>query len=288
MPETFPAKLLLFGEYTVLNGSQALAVPLHKWSGRWNQHDLAGKMSLVPEYFHWLSKVELIDEATYERMIKDHDEGWLFDSDIPVGYGVGSSGAYVAGIYDRYFSGNKTFEETTDKLAQMEAYFHGSSSGMDPLISFTGKAIHKDESGVFHQVDDKGWPQEYKVYLLDSGNARETASLVNRYKERTDDHATSRKIKRQLMPMVDHAIQFYMGGERKKLEATIADISKFQREYFEEIIPDKIKNQWDELMNQPGVYVKLCGAGGGGYFLVIDTVGELSNVDLEEKKLSSI
>ncbi len=272
MPQNFPAKLLLFGEYTVLNGSQALAVPLQKWTGRWNQHDMAGKMSLIPEYYRWLSKVELIDDVLFERMTKDHAEGWLFDADIPIGYGVGSSGAYVAGVFDRYLCADQEFDfvSTTDKLAQMESYFHGSSSGMDPLISYTGKAIYKDDRGTFQHVDDKGWPEGYKVYLLDSGIVRETSSLVNRYKERSEDHTITRKIKRELIPMVDHAIHFYLAGENKKLEETLGVISLFQREYFEDIIPEKIQAQWDDLVSKPGVYVKLCGAGGGGYFLVID------------------
>ena len=270
MPDSYPAKLLLFGEYTVLNGSQALSVPLKKWTGKWNKHDESGQMSLIPEYYRWLNKVELIDEAKYDHIVREFQDGWTYDSDIPVGYGVGSSGAYVAAMYDRYLRNEQDdFQTTTDKLAQMEAYFHGSSSGMDPLVSYYGKAVYKSDKGEFQLIDDKGWPDGYKIYLLDSGFERETASLVNRYKERSDDHATTRKIKRHLIPMVEHAIHFYMAGEDKKLEETISVISQFQREHFDEIIPEKIKSKWDEFCTQPGVYVKLCGAGGGGYFMVI-------------------
>lgn len=286
MPEQFPAKLLLFGEYTVLNGSQALAIPLSRWSGKWVQHDLAGKISLVPEYFHWLSKVELIDDSTYQQMIRDHDEGWLFDSNIPVGYGVGSSGSYVAGIFDRYYSGkeNMNVQDITDKLAQMEAYFHGSSSGMDPLISYTSKGIHKDGKGVFNQIDHV-LPGSYKVYLLDSGKMRETASLVNRYKERSEDHATSRKIKNKLVPLVNDAINDYVQGDFKNLENKLNSISQFQREYFEELIPEDIKVKWDNFNSQKGAYMKLCGAGGGGYFLVFDTTGALTETSISDPDL---
>ena len=35
-------------------------------------------------------------------MEKDIEEGMYFDSSIPQGYGVGSSGALVAAIYDTY------------------------------------------------------------------------------------------------------------------------------------------------------------------------------------------
>src|SRR5687767_4516541 len=146
MSNLYPAKLLLFGEYTVLNGSQALSVPLNKWTGKWKKQEESGQMSLIPEYYRWLSKVELIDEAKYDHIVREFEEGWTYDSDIPVGYGVGSSGAYVAAMYDRYIrEGEEDFQKTTDKLAQMEAYFHGSSSGMDPLVSYSGKAVYKNE-----------------------------------------------------------------------------------------------------------------------------------------------
>ena len=34
----YPSKLLLFGEFTVIKGSKALAIPYHKFSGRWAYH----------------------------------------------------------------------------------------------------------------------------------------------------------------------------------------------------------------------------------------------------------
>jgi hypothetical protein len=37
------------------------------------------------------------------------------------------------------------------------------------------------------------------------------------------------------------------------------------------MIPDVIRDHWDALATLPGTYIKLCGAGGGGYFLVIST-----------------
>jgi mevalonate kinase len=56
-----------------------------------------------------------------------------FDSSIPQGYGVGSSGALVAAIYDRYAQDKITVLEnlTREKLLQQKIYslkwkvFHG-------------------------------------------------------------------------------------------------------------------------------------------------------------------
>jgi mevalonate kinase len=67
-----------------------------------------------------------------------------FDSSIPQGYGVGSSGALVAAIYDRYAQDKITVLEnlTREKLLQLKIYslkwklFSRKSSGLDPLNSY--------------------------------------------------------------------------------------------------------------------------------------------------------
>lgn len=285
MNDFFPAKLLLFGEYTVLNGSQALAVPLHRWKGRWVKKEPAIGIHLIPEYFHWLRKVELADEEAYQKIIHDFREGTRYEADIPVGYGIGSSGAYVAALYDRYLKASDSLGHTTDTLAQMESYFHGSSSGMDPLVSFTNKAIYKDENAVFHPVEDPGWPEGYKIYLLDSGLMRETGALVKQYKNQLENEEFAKKIERELIPMTEHALHFYLAGENKMLEDCISMISQFQREYFSMMIPENVKKSWDELVSRRGVYVKLCGAGAGGFFLVITTE---QNPDISSYRLVEI
>ncbi len=80
-----------------------------------------------------------------EVLKTDVERGMYFDSSIPQGYGVGSSGALVAAIYDKYADNKITVLEnlTREKLlqlknifSQMESFFHGKSSGLDPLNSY--------------------------------------------------------------------------------------------------------------------------------------------------------
>jgi mevalonate kinase len=267
MKNSYPAKLLLFGEYTVLSGSQALAVPLYHWSGRWVE--TSEKDSKLKPYFEWLADNSFIDDVTFQRMIDDIQKGIQYQSDIPIGYGVGSSGALVAAVYDRYFE-RQAFSQMSSTLAGMESYFHGSSSGMDPLVSLTGKAVYRDDLDNVQLMDDPGWPEGVDVYLLDSGRSRETAPLVNKYKEYISVDHHLEKIRRELIPMVDHAIHAYMLGENKLLEDCISLIGDFQKEHFQMLIPEEVKTIWDELSAEEGIYMKLCGAGGGGYYLILD------------------
>ncbi len=269
----YPAKLLLFGEYTVLNGSQALAVPLTRWNGKWVQGDkkTLNKTSAYYQYIDWLKNNNLVAPVTAARMINDLEEGWYYQAEIPEGFGVGSSGAYVAAIYDRYIHDDT--EATTFSLlgilGQMEGYFHGSSSGMDPMVSFTGQAVYKNEQGLLQSIAVPDWPDEYEVFLINSNVGRTTGPLVEAFKKKLEEPGFQNSIERELIPMVDHAIHFYLSGTGAMLWDCITMISQFQREFFADWIPKDTRKQWDELVNTPGINVKFCGAGGGGYFLVI-------------------
>jgi len=278
----YPSKLLLFGEYTVINGSQALAVPITHWKGEW----VEGESKIIEEeapllsYVDWLKKNDIISAASAAHIINDAEEGWTYEADIPIGYGLGSSGAFVAALYDRYITKENSASPLSDllMLSRMEGYFHGSSSGMDPMVSFSGEAVYKNDSGLFQSVKDHGWPEGYQVYLLDSGVERSTGPLVQIYKELLRDPEFKLKIERELVPVVEHAIHFYLSGSGQMLEDCLSIISQFQREYFSMLIPDLVKEKWDELTELPGVYVKFCGAGGGGYFQVISTTTQTSTI----------
>ena len=95
----YPGKIILFGEYTVIQGSDALAYPVHNFSSRWNHSSThIHEYNLQPyiEYLKTLSSPALFDII---RIQDDLREGVDFESSIPVGAGLGSSGALVAGIF---------------------------------------------------------------------------------------------------------------------------------------------------------------------------------------------
>lgn len=266
---TYPAKLLLFGEYTVLNGSQALAVPLHAWFGQWVRN--VGQTDDDPaiiDYAEWLVKEGMITKEVERTMLDDHRAGWRYAANIPIGYGLGSSGAFVAALYDRYVAGPGDASPMAI-MARMEGYFHGTSSGMDPMVALTAMAAYKDEAGASHMIEDPGWPAGMHVYLLDSGIGRSTAPLVVTYKAMCADPLFLGQVRHELRPMVELAIHAYLQQAPDLLQQAVAAISLFQYMHFRAMIPPAVEARWDALSAMPGVHVKLCGAGGGGFFLVI-------------------
>ena len=152
----YPAKLLLFGEHTVNAGSQALAVPLPLFSGKWvyaphlSPVELAARQMQLPQladYLHQLQqRGELLADLDVAAFKQALDNGLVFESNIPTGYGAGSSGALVAGIFgnwklENWNIGSSSLLQLKQALAQMEAFFHGTSSGTDPLICYLQKPV---------------------------------------------------------------------------------------------------------------------------------------------------
>ncbi len=97
----YPAKLLLWGEHIVIHGAQALATPLHALAGHWVELPAGDEERLLP-FLSYLQREgwdALLDLDAFARSIT---AGLVFASAIPHGYGLGSSGALCAAIYDTF------------------------------------------------------------------------------------------------------------------------------------------------------------------------------------------
>ncbi|MCB0444929.1 MAG: mevalonate kinase, partial [Gelidibacter sp.] len=147
----FYSKILLFGEYGIIKDSKGLSIPYNFYNGALkvaeNPTEASEKSNESLKRF--VTYLETINPklVTFDVEALKHDvaAGMYFDSSIPQGYGVGSSGALVAAIYDKYAQNKITVLEnlTREKLltlksifSEMESFFHGKSSGLDPLNSY--------------------------------------------------------------------------------------------------------------------------------------------------------
>ena len=152
----FYSKILLFGEYGIIKDSKGLSIPYNFYNGALkygqNQNDVSTESNnILKEYYQYLKALDNdLVSFNLDQMASDIFRGMYFDSSIPRGYGVGSSGALVAAVYDRYALEKITVLEnlTREKLlnlkdifAAMESFFHGNSSGLDPLNSYLSLPI---------------------------------------------------------------------------------------------------------------------------------------------------
>jgi mevalonate kinase len=300
----FYAKILLFGEYGIIKDSKGLAIPYNAYRGALKtSENLSGKSfasnANLDRFYNYLFalKTDLVtfDLATFK---KDIQNGMYFDSSIPQGYGVGSSGALVASIYDEYASDKITVLEnlTRDKLlnlkavfALMESFFHGKSSGLDPLNSYLSLPIlinskdHIEPAGIPSQKKGKG-----AVFLLDSEQVGETEPMVNIFMNKMKNEGFRKMISEEFSTTTDACIEDFLQGNVKSLFGNVKSLSKIVLANFKPMIPDAFHKVWEKGISTNDYYLKLCGSGGGGYILGFTEDFEKAQESLKEYKLELV
>jgi mevalonate kinase len=304
----FYSKILLFGEYGIIQDSKGLSIPYNFYNGALktdkNSSEEAKKsnenLKRFVSYLETL-QTEQPELATFDLItLKNNvDSGMYFDSSIPQGYGVGSSGALVAAIYDKYAQNKITVLEnlTREKLlilksifSQMESFFHGKSSGLDPLNSYLSIPIlinSKDNieaTGIPTQsVNGKG-----AVFLLDSGIVGETAPMVNIFMENLKDKGFRTMLKSQFIKHTDACVDNFLGGDVKSLFQNTKKLSKVVLNNFKPMIPEQFHGIWQKGIDTNDYYLKLCGSGGGGYILGFTEDLEKAKASLKDYKLEIV
>ncbi|MDA8692563.1 hypothetical protein N9L92_00765 [Saprospiraceae bacterium] len=255
--KSYPAKVLLFGEYTIINGGQALAMPCHKYSGRL----VEGPKSTLKSFFEYLMTIKGYDvDKLYTAIKKDLS----FDSTIPQGYGLGSSGALTAAAFDLFYPDKpQSTAELKNLLSQSENFFHGNSSGLDPLTIYLNQAliVEGDRIETLPELDLNN-----KFALIDSGQTRNTKSLVSYYSKQLQNPDFSSAIV-HLNALNEQAIHAIVSLDQN-LKSIMAQISQLQFDFFQHMIPDSVRGIWKRGLDSGEYFMKLSGAGGGGFFLV--------------------
>ena len=288
----YPSKILLFGEYTVIDGSKALAVPWYEYSGKWsNEKIIGGSEESCHRSLMDFTREHSLHGIDGKRLISEVKDGIWFDSSIPHGQGVGSSGALVAAIYERYGNySNKSAIEIKKDLGQLESYFHGSSSGLDPLVSFIKKPLLIHSPDELQVLDST--PKLPLTFLVSTKQERKTAPLIDIYKRKILDPSFKKGVAENLVFAVNSAIETLLAENFEKFFHHTWLISRFQWDDFKEMIPLEVQSIWKQGLDNGDFVLKLCGAGGGGHILgfsknnSFETLSELiNNYELKELKL---
>ncbi len=283
---SFPAKIMLFGEYSLMQGSAAITVPFDRFGARLSfsgnpDKQFSGRH--LREFYSFLEEglpgvrefKKIID---LKRFNDDLQKGIYLDSDIPAGQGLGSSGALVAAVWSEYaFEPGDirpgTFTERItmlrEVLSDMEAFFHGSSSGIDPLTSYAGYPVVYSAEKPLQEGLANGFStygQNGCIFLMQSGLKRKTSHLIQLYKGKLENETFRQELQGRYIPLCNDCIKALQLSS-SNLEELFRSLSELQFELFPEMIPDVMKPSWQSGLDKGTYSLKLCGAGGGGFFL---------------------
>ena len=280
----FYSKILLFGEYGIIEDSKGLSIPFNFFKGGLRIGDMSELIEKesnlnLKKFRDYLLKIEIFTvDFDFEKLNLDLDKGMFFDSSIPQGYGVGSSGALVAAFYDRYAINKITVLENLTKskilvlkniFSTMESFFHGKSSGLDPLNSYLSLPILIHSK---NEVETTGIPsQESKgkgaVFLLDSGKSSDTAPMVDLFFKSMKNKNYNKMIQEEFIKTTDSCVDDFLNGNFNSLFKNIKVLSKVVLKNFKPMIPENFHNIWAKGIESDEYFLKLCGSGGGGYIL---------------------
>lgn len=304
----FYSKILLFGEYGIIKDSKGLSIPYNFYNGALKideqrmvaTHKSNQGLKRFAEHLETLEQ-EQPELVTFDldSLKKDIEAGLYFDSSIPQGYGVGSSGALVAAIYDQYANDKITVLEnlTREKLLQlksifsaMESFFHGKSSGLDPLNSYLSLPILINSQD---NIEPAGIPSQLKkgkgaVFLLDSGVTGETAPMVQIFMENMKQEGFRAMLKDQFVKHTDACVDDFLKGDINSLFTNIKQLSNVVLDNFKPMIPKQFHKLWRQGIDTNAYYLKLCGSGGGGYILGFTEDLEKAQDALKNHKLEVV
>ncbi|MFT5834655.1 MAG: mevalonate kinase [Cognaticolwellia sp.] len=274
----YASKLLLFGEYTIIKGGSALAFPLSNYCGNWDFSDDVDNANLL-EWKKYIEGEQSHNSSVFgidtERFEVDLKKGLFFNSDIPMGYGVGSSGALCAALYDEYAVKISKLSPASENVFQLkmifqmlENFFHGSSSGVDPLICYLNQPLllkGKREAELIKLKSPIN--NQSAIFLLDTRRSRQTEPLVNFFLEKLKNENFSTSFEMEWCVYNEAIIEAFLNQNHIDFFENIHLLSQFQYNHLSRMIPDDFVEIWKNGLESQLYTIKLCGAGGGGFLL---------------------
>lgn len=286
MKEIFFSKLLLFGEYSIIRDSMALAIPYPVYEGylSLNLENYKIDNELMALYDYLDNRKNFSQDFDLNKFFLDINSGLYFNSSIPKGFGIGSSGALCAALFSRY-GRNKTKDIKTLKnfFSEIESHFHGSSSGLDPLISYLNCSILIKDGKIEVVTLPELSQGSGGIFLLNTGRDRRTEPLVNLFLEKCKSEDFSALCDRVLNPITDSCIHSFLRADTRSLYEFFRELSDFQFRHFRPMIPPNFQPLWKDGLKSEDYYLKLCGAGGGGFLM-----GVTRNMEKTKEKLNQL
>ncbi len=306
--ESVHSKVLVFGEYSVLHNSMALTIPFKKFSGKLcypkNREESAIAVLSnkgIREFCKHIIENHTDDnfKLNVNKLSQELDKGLFFRSDIPQGFGLGSSGALVAAVFLRYLDKAGDFKDelkniTMDRvqnlknyLGGLEGHFHGKSSGIDPLSILINKPLLLKSNKEIVKVDIPPYKEEGEniLFLLNTGLSRNSEQLIHQFNQACEEKAFKEKLETKLIEYTNGGINDFLKGDTESFYVNLEKLVHFQLEEMHYLIPEKYQTVVQQGLASKDYFLKICGSGGGGYMIGFTRNWEQTQELLKEEDL---
>ena len=280
---SFNSKILLFGEYGIMHDSNALSIPYKKFNGSLSKSNHLSEDQKISNrnieslYEYIIQEDYLNDIINSDNLKEEIDSGLYFDSNIPIGSGLGSSGALVSSIISRYSKVDlKSFSNSEIKkiMSLVESKFHGNSSGFDPAVSYFNKPMLYSNQKI--KLIERIAFKDFKVYIIDSQIDSSTKKMIKVFEDKISKSEFRLFFNSKFINNTNQCIN-HLINTSKLFRDSVKELSNDTLHNFQEMIPEKLKHKWKEGIKNDSYYMKLCGSGGGGFFLAYDFDNQINS-----------
>ena len=191
----------------------------------------------------------------------------------------------VAALFSKYKTDNiSDLLKVKQRLAAIEHFFHGASSGVDPSLAFFKQAILLKKNNIGLLPDWEIGKSGLSLYLIDTGSVSKTFGLVEWFKAQMLKPIFSKYAESEFFAANEIVVQSVERNGLIPFDA-LMKVSHYQIDYFTPMIPESFRKHFFAGLNNGRFAFKICGSGGGGYMQCFTSDESFTEQYLQEEGL---
>lgn len=262
---THPAKCILSGEHTVLNGGTAIVSPLRAYTTTLEYYESTSKLEMffnsrpfTKGILNLLQSLALLP-ITFSGTLN-------ISSNIPQASGLGSSAALCVAMAHLLVQHGYILAEKIFEVARMcENIFHGKSSGVDIAGVMSDRVLLYSMDKGPTQFAPTWKPLLYVSYSGVPSNTQQAVAKVRKYRQ----DFPNANVDKNMESATQQIYSALLGVDLKTRMQQLRDGLNQSSECFEEwgLIGDFLRTHQNKLAQAGAVATKPTGSGEGGHVL---------------------